>query len=224
MKEQFKRVHVIKLSTNEKATGDIRMSIMTGGLLYKDNTAIACNVQHLYITSDDEIKEADWYLEPNVDVKPTQCKKVSELTNDDRKIIATTDTSLHIPYVTPGNENLDIYEYSILPKPSQQFIEKYIESYNKDNIITDVSVEYEDYWEKEYYPNGVFMGNKILRERLKINPDNTITIKSTKNSWNREEIEKKLFELLQDISADETLLEHYSGDYREFKNWIKQNL
>lgn len=32
-----------------------------------------------------------------------------------------------------------------LPQPSPQFIEKYIESYNSGNIITEVMVEYEPF-------------------------------------------------------------------------------
>ena len=59
-----------------------------------------------------------------------------------KKVIATTDTSLkQFIYTTMVIDEGDIYQS--LPQPSQQFIEKYIEEYNKGNIIIDVLVEYE---------------------------------------------------------------------------------
>ena len=68
-----------------------------------------------------------------------------------------------------------------LPQPSQQFIEKYIEEYNRGNIITDVFVEYENKFD-EY-------GYDIIKSILKINPkDNTITIKKVKETYTREEL------------------------------------
>ena len=104
--------------------------------------------QHLYIISDDEIKDGDYFLADNrlnttsnkglpnwVLCKCTKvknswvyCNEIpDEGHNGDwcKKIIATTDESLN------------------LPQPSQQFIQKYIEEYNKGNIITDVLVEYD---------------------------------------------------------------------------------
>ena len=94
-----------------------------------------------------------------------------------REVLATTDTSLKI-----DNPNYDIgrLAYINLPQPSQQFIEKYIEEYNKGNVITDILVEYEyllddravlPYW------------------NLKVNPkDNTITIKKVKETYTKEEL------------------------------------
>ena len=70
-----------------------------------------------------------------------------------------------------------------IPKPSDSFISKYIEEYNKGNIITDLLVEYEE--------GKSYSGNEglIIKEWLKINPkDNTITIKKAKDSWNKEEV------------------------------------
>jgi hypothetical protein len=58
---------------------------------YKGDTAPN---QNIYITSDKTIKQGDWYLEPDVDIKPTWCKDISELTSADRKIILTTDKDL----------------------------------------------------------------------------------------------------------------------------------
>ena len=71
-----------------------------------------------------------------------------------------------------------------LPQPSQQFIQKYIEEYNKDNIITDVLVEY------EYLLND---NTVIPYWNLKVNPkDNTITIRKVKENYTKEEVIKLL--------------------------------
>ena len=67
-----------------------------------------------------------------------------------------------------------------LPQPSQQFIEKYIEEYNKGNVITEVLVEYvyllDDRTVLPYW-------------NLKVNTkDNTITIKKLKEIYTKEEV------------------------------------
>ena len=63
----FKRAKVVMLPTNEKATvgsivtrsSDNRMAIVN--VLTKDDPQ-PCIHQHLYILSDEEIKEGDWVL------------------------------------------------------------------------------------------------------------------------------------------------------------------
>lgn len=78
-----------------------------------------------------------------------------------REVLATTDTSLN------------------LPQPSKQFIEKYIEEYNKGNVITDVLVEYELISNEEYFGNTVNPDDDVpyFDEKLKINPkDNSLNI------------------------------------------------
>ena len=97
--------------------------------------------------------------------------------NGYNKVIATTNTSLYIHQ----KETISLPERVFyLPQPSQQFIQKYIEEYNKGNIITDVLVEYEYLLDD----NGV-----IPYWNLKVNPkDNTITIKKVKDNYTKEEL------------------------------------
>lgn len=97
-----------------------------------------------------------------------------------------------------------------IPSPSESFIEKYVEEYNKGNVISKVMVEYA----VESY--GLSNGEPTVDERLKINPkDNTITIKKIKDSWNREEVE---------ILLEKALYAKASWYSDEVKDWIKQNL
>jgi len=108
----------------------------------------------LYILSDEEIKEGDWFIANQGVHKCLEITsgdypyKVANQYNKEKiqyqsenwlgnKIIATTDSSLEV--INKGINPI----YEKLPKPSQSFIEKYITDYNKDNIITEVLVEYE---------------------------------------------------------------------------------
>ena len=178
--------------------------------------------QHLYIILDDKIKEGDYFLADNrlnttsnkglpnwVLCKCTKvknswvyCNEIpDEGHNGDwcKKIIATTDESLN------------------LPQPSKQFIQKFVEEYNKGNIIEDVLVEYG----KEYVDEKDAYGYN----KLKINPkNNTITIKKAKDSWTREEV----IELCRQAFIDGT----YAGGFgpnektidSETEKWIEENL
>ena len=156
--------------------------------------------QHLYIISDDEIKEGDWFY--NIHSKIVG-KAAFNFGKDGlaKKIIATTDSSLTL-YM--GGYNMG----KSLPQPSQQFIQKYIEEYNKGNVITDVLVEYGIIYEGRSY-------DLYNPDKLKVNlKNNTITIKKVKDSWNREEI-------LNDI--EQAIIQGLDiGQYRD--KWIKENL
>lgn len=83
-----------------------------------------CIVQHLYILSDDEIKEGDWYLlDDNTINKASANLNMDWYKNHEKKIIASTDSSLE------------------LPRPSNEFKKKYCEK----GDINEVLVEYMDY-------------------------------------------------------------------------------
>jgi hypothetical protein len=133
--------------------------------------------QHLYIISDDKIKEGDWCIsiDKNSKLHKTfKCISKQSFINpeflnsidakDIKKIIATTDTSLFtkIQVNIKHTDSINFY----LPQPSQQFIEKYIESYNKGEVITDVLVEYEILYDIELlidtndFPKGSLIRGK----------------------------------------------------------------
>lgn len=134
---------------------------------------------HLYILSDEEIKEDDYIIHKYHKNKILKAKDV--LTNgwvDWLKIIATTNTSLRIE--ASYKKGLTIQNTTFLPQPSQGFIEKYIKEYNKGNIITEVLVIYHFIGGI----NGMFKSKELL-----IDDKNTITIHPIKTSWSREEVE-----------------------------------
>ena len=92
-----------------------------------------------------EIKKGDYFidLDRNKVIKWNMSYSFpSELSDVNKKIIATTNNLLshnvHYNDGTPTNN----YSF-VLPQPSQSFINKYIEEYNKGNKIEDVLVEYD---------------------------------------------------------------------------------
>ena len=216
---QFKRAQVVMLPT-EKQSHLFRYSDnilqFQPGLQYGYSPIKA---QHLYVISDDKIKEGDYIYHLDVcDITKAEYDG-NVLSKSFKKIIATTDTSLSyikhddtVPY--PKGEQIR------LPQPSQQFIEKYVESYNAGKIITDVLVEY------DYCPNRHNKGD--LSKYLKINPkDNTITIKKLKDSWNREEHSLNLMYCVSELAAQfgHTPTASEMKKWNDATNlWIEENL
>ena len=183
--EQFKIAKILMLATNNKS------NIVLGKRNTLYNTKDIPNVefnnvlspnnwiyQYLYFLSDKKIKEDDWCIDSNGNI--FQYKNHFPISIGQRKIIATTNNSLtedrqKAAFVVTGHP---------LPQPSEQFIQKYIEEYNKGNIITDVLVEYNYFLDD----NGV-----LPYWNLKVNPkDNTITIKKTKEIYTKDEVIKLL--------------------------------
>ncbi len=173
--------------------------------------------QHLYILSDEEIKEGDWFLEPNVDIRPSQYKSGMTLTKDDRKIIATTDTSLLIEEKdklhTVNGDN-----YIKLPKPTNQFIQQWI-----DNGYPEfINVDYESYctYGDNCPSKGAYLKQDLcnIEYKLKISSDNTINCSFIENNklYTKDEV-IKLTELAFNVGRE------YSDNYH-YSDFIKENL
>ncbi len=217
----LKKCKVVMLATNEKAKLYLTT---TGKLCICSNEIVSHGAkgtnQHLYILSNENIKEGDWYIDDTDIIRQsiTSDKKYWDNRKDYGKIIATTDNSLVIRY--DGTTSISENWNKSLPQPSNSFIEKYIERYNSGAIITDVMVEYKDIGGEEWSgdaEHGEPFWNEILR--LKVNPkDNTITIKSVKDSWNREEVKELIYKFNMAISKGEI----YSTSL--LNKWIENNL
>ena len=234
---QFKRAQVIMLPTEQYTNlclghnlsyVESKNSISIDAIWKSIELQYPYKPQHLYIISEDEIKEGDWFIGDNISIKQCTLNNGGNInfkggwysgSTNCKKIIATTDTSLN--YETPF---YGMDEDNNFPQPSQQFIEKYIEEYNNGNIITDIKVEYKRVFET--IAKGM-IGHpeddiSWWNEKLKINPkDSTITIKKLKDSWNREEIIEQMWSAYK---AANTVFEDESALRIEFDNWIDQNL
>lgn len=227
----FKRAKIVLLSTKEVTN----FKLVKNPFKKIDNLRLLCfshygfdkiegEFQHLYILSDEEIMIGDWYYtsleHDNSFIR--QCKVIDKskeywLDNDLKyqgnlksdygsyKIIATTDSSMGIF----DENNHQLYYY---PSPSRSFIQKYVDEYNKGNIITDILVEYNTSDENMDGYVSMF-GGKEIGDTLKINAkENTISIKRIKVSYNRDEV---IF-LLNGAFGLKTLA--------DLDDWIKENL
>ena len=204
----FKRTKVVMLPTNEKAG----LKLGQNGLLVNNTLGYDSHFtnQHLYFLCDDEIKEGDWW----VDLLEKRIFKVTEEDvivtkadglphNEFKKIIATTNTSLLI-----GGPKSKNWVYLPFPQPFEGFIQKFIESYDDGNPITEVDVEYDSNLDQIGSEDDEYF------EKLKVNPkDNTITIKKVKDIWSREEV----VNLLQQFNNDKP------GEF-DCSKWIEENI
>lgn len=135
--EFYKKHQVVMLATE----GESKLNLHTEtGLLrigddVKSLNKTAVN-QNLFILSDEPAQVGEWVIDLGVNVM-FQCKSSNFQRDGCSKVIATTDSSLG------------------LPRPSDAFVQKFVEEYNKGNVITEVLVE----------------------------PDNTITIKPVIETW-----------------------------------------
>jgi hypothetical protein len=227
----LKKAQVIMLPTNNKSLLHINYS----KLQLNKFEQLDVNNQNLYFISNDEIKEGDWFIHHSHGI--TTLLKAIEINNrifDNqgtscskdycKKIIATTDTSLKVNSEVNNNNSIKF----LLPQPSQQFIEKYIESYNKSDVgsnnytVTDVLVEYEKCSHKTCNNGCDSQMCRNQHYKLKVNPkDNTITIKKLKDSWNREEYE---IGLRKSFNAGMNYAEGGHFGIPDENKWIEQNL
>ena len=155
-----------------------------------------------------------------------------------KEIIATTDEALTYKIsVDCGSSIGNTLHTKNLPRPSDDFLKAFVKAQGK---IDKVLVEYE-YKGREYVDEQDGIGyDKVV---LKISPDNTITIKSTrevyvskkalpfviealgfdstkekeKTSWSREELIDRM-KLAFDMGKNT------SDDLFDRNNWIKENL
>ena len=177
--------------------------------------------QHLYITSEDEIKEGEYGYDPIIN-KVFKIKSLIGLPNKVYKIIATTDKSLKYT----NHRISPVPNFCNLPQPSKGFIEKYC----KVGGIDEVMVEYEYAEVSAKFKNAQIKGDwsKYLPENaefnLKINSHNEITIHPIKERmYSRKE-------LLDFVSPLIGKLESEFGDPTKEgieiakEKWIKGNL
>jgi len=169
--------------------------------------------QHLYILSDEEIKESDWILWKKND-KEILLRQVFKYKNSNKlfiiaehnvdikisksfmfKIIATTNPELIQCTKSPIDRHLDCNGTGSI---SEDFIEAYIKSYNESNVIKEVMVEYENDRPNDFDDGNGFTDFKY-NQVLKLRPDNTIIIHpATKKSYSRDEV----FELLKELRRE----------------------
>jgi hypothetical protein len=160
---------------------------ISGGKLSYDDVDYAesgfIKPQHLYITTDEEIKKGDWFINlgsgghPGVAIyqaNSENSKVINEFKFPEiKKIIATTDTELHYNKVV--EEDMHMYKES-LPHIPQHIIEAYVKK-----PFDEVLVEYEE-WTTMY--------RGMANYKLKLNQDGTLAVSLVEEKmYSKEEVE-----------------------------------
>ena len=184
--------------------------IMTGGKLFiysaeRPKSSIVDNSpQHLYILSDEEIKDGDWYY--SIEFKVILQSESTSIEGAVQKIIATTDPDL----LSTGDKAIIDYTFKdgIFEIP-QHIIEVYVK-----NPFDEVEVEY---WNKsmawmKHEPNHY----------PKLNPDGTLYVSLVEEKmYSRKEVEE-LCRNSHLLGMKETLPGYPKPE--TIDKWIKENL
>ncbi len=139
---------------------------------------------YLYLVSDREIKEGDWYMASN----NTPAKAIlSNIIPKCPKIEATTDA-----YLFEHNLDREVGGFSgdiPLPKIDQSFMEEFVTSYNNGNPIKEVIIDIE----KIKITSGTYPVK--FGDKVKTRSDNTVIIhKLLELKYNRQDVMDAAFD------------------------------
>jgi len=229
--------NVVMLPT-EKASNIIINTAFNDGsnkdkLFYSNESKVQCaNIrpQHLYITSDEEIKEGDWYYNPAgnnfaPDMRLVKCESLHEAIacrNEPvcSKVIATTDKSLTIETTKADVANVQFSKHSLLPQIPESFIKVFVES---NDTIKEVLVDYEERW-KDLGDRGdgkhIYETNHLV---LKTRPDNTIII-SQARTYTKDEVEQLCNSSYVEGMNAQKFINDLPTPRVRFKKWLEDNL
>lgn len=192
----YNSANVVMLATKSKEkdlylveSGELYYSVNPNQMIHKYYTH-----QHLYFTSDEEIKEGDWHWNHIDRMISNDIRAVDQFC---KKIISSTDKSLG------------------LPQPSQSFIKAYIEAYNSGKPITKVMVEY-----TQKYSYRIDIPLDETEFDLVVDEDNCITIKKVQNTFTREEHIANIKAFAKEFVAN-TDTAYKQAD---IDKWISENL
>jgi len=145
-----KKCNVVMLSTNKKTKLFLRVD-KPSLLLYnvsvgQSKTSMTHQGYYLYITSDDEIKEGDWFINHYNDVVFATKEIVNDLTINHKKIIASTDPELILCSGCRRSKHIEgaIYTCSCkalcIPQIPLSFIKEYVKT-PVDKVMVEFNEE-----------------------------------------------------------------------------------
>lgn len=197
-----KKCKVVLLPTENKTrihkAKDNRI-ICSLGNYSKDNFDFDSN-QHLYILSDDEIKEEDWFYRKEIGFKEISLYKAGIQLKNCKKVIATTNPNL----IKEGVASID-----------DKFVKEYC-----NNPVEEVLVEYELYNTK---PNALPIYGKF-DYKLKLSSNGSIIIKPVEETWDDIEEEFLNHLKLKYPESKNNIGVHSLVDFaQEYRIWLKNN-
>lgn len=223
MKIIKKKCKVVRLPTKDKLQPNPAYRLMgkkVGDLILVNDSMVGeyagndiLQPQHLYITSEEEIKEGDWYYDNNDNRVYQAITSNQTPTNYQFKIIATTDKIVVGHELEQGNSDSYLY----LPQIAQSFIKEYCGK----GGIDEVMVEFQSKCSKTGTECGDNMNCQHMCDEfiIKTNSNNEITAHLIKNTWSRGEVEGIVTKAIQDTNS--AGMRNVSVGVAQ---WIKENL
>lgn len=203
--------------------------------------------QHIYLLSDDEIKEGDWFVFNNY--KLLRCDKIEVGTTQTffeangknynksgcKKVIASNDSNLKKECQGcrfHKNNSSVIYTCSceFIPRFREDFVKLYA---NSGGEIDEVNVEYED---GELYCTNCGKSEFTCdedkdcqtferKEGIKLRDDHTVIISGNDTTYTKEDVEKLLSKFASHV---DDLYRPYTRDNDQaterLPSWVKENL
>ncbi len=192
---------------------NVSVVILNTLILNKDNNKLVLNKnecwaagndtdilipQHLYILSDEEIKEGDYFYSIRLLIE----KAIINYSSKEHfgKIIATTDKSLNLPLIHGS------------------FLPPFIKVYNEGKQITEVDLKMNRI---TVFPGTNSNKKETYQElELKTRPDNTVIVLESKK-YSRDEVVKLFERLGEDLEKKYKSIENPST---AINKWIQENL
>jgi hypothetical protein len=218
-----KKCKVVMLQTNEACPENGLFINVEGNPVQAAYYNTMRKQQHLYLISDDEIKESDWVyhieygfiaqvkdLDRENDYSKYWNLKRTNHTDGAyaevklKKVIASTNSELVIGLKGAGRVKIPSL---VMPTFSEDFIKAYVKA---NGGIDEVNVEYDSQYIGKYTTDGIAWLPK-LRD------DNTVIISEAKTMYSRDEV-------AQLIRKYRTYAWKKGLTVNEFDKWIEENL
>jgi hypothetical protein len=242
-----KKAQVVMLPTEKASFPHLGLNEWNNRLyLVSITQTIPHTPQHLYFTTDEEIKEGDWCLYQDEEdtfigrmgIAP---KEAPLLTNDEGTFLVCDEDSKNLKKIV-ASTNPDLWYFrkhtivssesiysavQIIGKIPTDFIEAYVREQGK---ITEVMLEYEAYDIKRATIKGVtfrlftpeFMLPPILdcKFRLKLRNNGSVIVHPVKERvWNDEQLKNRIFEFVQYMDGN-----GMTGTLRQtIEQWFDKN-
>lgn len=166
--------------------------------------------QHLYITTGEEIKDGDWYINTNTGLLHKCGRDSTEwILNRNkhvRKVSATTNPELWADTINGSVIHTEPPQSSVAKIPTS-FIEQYIKLYNDGKLIKEVWLEIDN--GKNTFGNPNYTVENPL---LKLTLDGCVIIHLVEERmYTREEMKNAI--LMAPITGDEDVLKWFDKNY-----------
>lgn len=165
-----RKANVVMLPTEKAsllALNKGKLFLSESKLDYIKDSALGTEPQHLYFTTDEEIKEGDWVYDPayNRVAKYLNRLQGGNCSDHCKKIVATTDPELWRKPAVDIRKTGSLYSLDGVDKIPTDFIEAYVREQGK---ITEVMLEYEVAPPSERYGKAI--------DVLKLRPNGTVIV------------------------------------------------